>query len=221
MDFASALHTRLEAAIASDGLGVDASACHGLLCGLLCGRNVSVEDGAGETATADLIEQALRLLAEDAPAAMVPDETLRLLVHTMNWTAGELGQDDFRLALVLPDEAAPVSLRTAALGEWVHGFLLGLGLGGDHSGASDRGGGADPADPLAREYGWATDADTRELLVDFAELTRVDTDVEDGDDAERDLLELVEFVRVGTMVLYEASISPPAHGPGGCHRAGP
>lgn len=185
-----------------------------MVCGLLCGRAVSGEESDGD-ATLDLVRQALGFLAEDAPATAAPDETARLLAHTLNWTAGELGRDDFRLALVLPDEEAPIGQRAGALADWVHGFLFGYGFGGDHGGASGR------ADPLTREYGRAVDPEARELLADFTELARVDVEVEEGDDAERDLLELVEFVRVGTMVLYESggpdAAEPASTGGSGIH----
>lgn len=176
MQFAAALHSRLEAAIANDGLGVGAAACHGLVCGLVCGP--SSESGT-------TIAQALALLAEDVPIEATEGETRDLLRHTMSWTAGELEHEDFRLELVLPDDESPLQERAKALGEWVQGYLLGLGLSGAPSDSS-------------------LEADVREVLADFGHLAQLDAEVESGEDAERSLVELTEFVRVGAMLVYEA-----------------
>lgn len=85
---------------------------------------------------------------------------------------------------LLPDEATPLAERALALYDWSRGFLYGLGIVGvDVSGLSEQG---------------------REVLSDFASITRLDLDdLDDSENNEQALMELTEFVRVAAMLVYE------------------
>ncbi len=80
---------------------------------------------------------------------------------------------------LLPDDTRPIEERLGALARWCSGFLYGVGLGG----AGRR------------------DAQREEVLIDVGEIARLDARAADGEEAERGLVELVEFVRVGMMLL--------------------
>lgn len=93
-------------------------------------------------------------------------------------------QGDFDLELLLPEDDASLAERSDALGEWCRGFLYGLGLyGGDISKRlSD---------------------DAREVVADLVEFTRLDVEEEASEQAEKALNEIVEYLRVGVLLIYE------------------
>lgn len=94
-----------------------------------------------------------------------------------------LESPDCTFVPLLPDDGRPIDERVAALGRWTSGFLYGIGLGG------------------ALEPEAARD----EVLADFAELARLDPDCEADEDSERGYAELVEFLRVGVMLIRASS----------------
>jgi uncharacterized protein YgfB (UPF0149 family) len=93
--------------------------------------------------------------------------------------AGEMG-----LELLLPDDGAPLRERGQALADWCKGFLFGIGLAGA---------------ALHR----ALSADAREVIGDLTELSRLDADEEDNEGSEAAYAELVEYVRVGVLLIHE------------------
>jgi uncharacterized protein YgfB (UPF0149 family) len=104
-------------------------------------------------------------------------------------SAEELSSGGFAFAPLLPDDEAPLVERCAALGEWCGGFLYGLGSGG------------------LRELS-SLPPEVREALADLGQLARLagetgETGEPDGE--ERDYAELVEYVRVAVMSVYEDS----------------
>jgi uncharacterized protein YgfB (UPF0149 family) len=98
-------------------------------------------------------------------------------------THAQLGEERFDLELRLPDDDAPLVDRIQALGQWCQGFLGGLGLGG--------------IDPTR------LGGDTEEFLNDLASIAQVAHD-EETEEAEGDLIELVEYLRVGTYLVRDA-----------------
>lgn len=93
---------------------------------------------------------------------------------------------DFTLALFLPDDSCPLAERSAALVQWCEGFLNGLGIAGL------------PEFDLLSDEG-------REVIQDIYKICRIDVEniAETGEDEENAFMELVEYVRMGAMLLYE------------------
>ena len=91
---------------------------------------------------------------------------------------------DLGFQLLLPDEDCPLTERVDALAEWCHGFLNGYGV-------------------AAGEQGLATTADCQEILEDFTRICRVAIDDNTGEEDEQALFELIEYVRMGTILIYE------------------
>jgi uncharacterized protein YgfB (UPF0149 family) len=48
-----------------------------------------------------------------------------------------------------------------------------------------------------------TDADVLEMIKDFSEISKLDGDVLDGEQNAQDLSEIIEFVRMGTLLIQE------------------
>lgn len=83
----------------------------------------------------------------------------------------------------LPDENSDLRDRLEALGHWTNGFLVGLALGGLQ--AKD------------------LDEDLKEGLNDLRAISLVDTDTEVSEAAEKQLFELIEYVRMVLLHLFE------------------
>jgi uncharacterized protein YgfB (UPF0149 family) len=77
--------------------------------------------------------------------------------------------------------------RATAVYDWCRGFLFALGLAGVHE------------RDLSEQ--------TREVFRDFADITRLDfDDLAEGDDHEDALTEIVEFLWVAAMLVYEERV---------------
>ena len=101
----------------------------------------------------------------------------------------ELEAGDMGFTLLLPDDGEPLRQRTAALADWCHGFMHGLAL----AGGADQGAMADMLD----------EAIPAEILDDFSEITKAGADETEGEDSEQAYVELVEYVRVSTQLIYD------------------
>jgi uncharacterized protein YgfB (UPF0149 family) len=143
-------------------------------------------------ASAYRFEDWLHEILPEGQAAPVAAEALRNLYAA---TLDALEQTDMGFELLLPSDAQPITARTAALAEWCQGFLYGLGSG-------------NITDPrrLPGEVG--------EIVRDFAEITRAGVDSSESEDSnESAYAELVEFVRVGTQLLFEELAAARRAGP--------
>ena len=89
---------------------------------------------------------------------------------------------DFQL--ILPDEDSTLGERVNALAEWCHGFLNGYGVSAGNLNNS-----------LSEE--------TREVLEDFTRICRVSIDEETDDEDEQAFMELIEYIRMGTIMIYD------------------
>ena len=95
-----------------------------------------------------------------------------------------IASPDFDFRLLLPEDDTPLSWRVDALGKWCQGFLNGFGLEEDIQSVS-------------------LDEPSRELIEDFARICHVGLDQDEAYENEQALVELIEYVRVGVMTLFE------------------
>lgn len=96
----------------------------------------------------------------------------------------QLEDSDMGFEPMLPDESVPLAKRAEALVEWCRGFLGGVGL----SGAGSVNG------PFTDE--------AAEIMRDFATIAGSQFDYGDDDEDETALTEVLEFVRVGVLLLH-------------------
>ncbi|MBI5039879.1 MAG: UPF0149 family protein [Gammaproteobacteria bacterium] len=151
-----------------------AAEVHGLLCGLLC-------------AAGRLVEKTwLVQVFADADNRSVAFQQGRAAVQRLAaWTVEALNDPVLGMDLLLPDDDQPLAERTAALGEWCQGYLLGLAAGGVDQ------------DALLTE-------DIAELIHDFTEISQAGFDVDAAnDDDEAAFCDVVEYVRVGVLLIYD------------------
>ncbi len=169
-------HEVLRQRLESAGLDVDASELHGILCGLLC-AGVREPEAAW---LAEVFEDGVDW--QDLLVQECRQELGRLFAVTREQLAG--GGMDF--SLLLPDDDRPLRERAGSASRWCQGFLYGTGLAGRDG---DAGVGSEEA---------------AEALLDIAEIARMDVaGVGAGEAEEASLSEIVEYLRVAAMLLWE------------------
>jgi len=91
-----------------------------------------------------------------------------------------MASDEFIFDLFLPDEQDPVNQRGFAIMQWCQGFLFGMGR-------------------IETSSEWP--GDVGEILKDIVEFTKLDTDIDDEDEAESALMEIQEYLRASVMLI--------------------
>ncbi|HET7925427.1 MAG TPA: UPF0149 family protein [Rhodanobacteraceae bacterium] len=135
-------------------------------------------------------EWPLALQIEPPSANALNDAALRRL-YTECRT--QLEDPDLGFEPLLPGNEAPVEHRAEALVEWCRGFLGGVGL----SGAQPR----------------VLSTDATEVLSDISRIAGSQFAYEDAEEDENALSEVLEFVRVGVLLLHAEMRKPrkPTH----------
>ncbi|HEX9878479.1 MAG TPA: UPF0149 family protein [Gammaproteobacteria bacterium] len=184
-------YSTLTAAIDELGLGVGASEFHGGICGILC--------AAGPGALRAWM--AAVSFEEPVPADAIAERAIETLrdAEMMSWQT--LSAVDFAFEPLLPAAELALPERVAALAAWCGGFLSGLGLGSEELTQSTMRG------DTSGGYEYGTMPDTlAEVLADFSQISRAGLgapDLEDAAQADFDLAELVEYVRIGVQLVFE------------------
>lgn len=156
------------------GMTLNPSELHGAITGLLAaGFNVS--DESQRDAALAVLEQAL--------AVDLHGEVADLSRRTLAATLSAVRDADFAFRPLLPDDDDPFDHRLASLGRWASGFITGF------TQAVTVGQGADAT----------VQPHTAEALKDFAAIAQVDNSEEESDEAERELEELIEYMRMAAL----------------------
>lgn len=120
-------------------------------------------------------------IREDESQLEVPEPVQKLFAETVASLADLTGTFD----LMLPTDEAPLEERAEALHDWCLGFLYGYGLAG----------GRDPA---------KLPPDAAEVLRDIHQFAQASFDLgEDAEEDEQAYSDLVEYLRVGVLLLHE------------------
>ncbi|MDH5300617.1 MAG: UPF0149 family protein [Gammaproteobacteria bacterium] len=164
---------RLNQSLSSARAEADAAEAHGILCGLFC--------ATGQSAKQLWIEQ---IMGDYDPQNLLLKEALNLLSEMHDITIEQFQQGQFALQLMLRADVEPLEERVQDLGEWCQGFLYGLTIAGIKD-----------LDNLPK--------DAREVLQDILHISKADfDDNEDEDAGESAYAEVVEYVRIGALVVY-------------------
>ncbi len=161
---------------ASQGAINHPSELHGLLIGRLAGGE-RLE--AEEWLKLVVEHMGLEQLAQDEKS----ERALTNLVDLYAKNLQELERGAMEFQLILPDDEFVLSQRVEALGMWVRGFLEGLAL--------------TTAGQLA-----SADNDIQELLRDLVAISQIDVHVGDSEEAEKEINEIIEYVRVSVVTLF-------------------
>jgi yecA family protein len=114
-----------------------------------------------------------------------------LLARLFTDCRARLEDQGFGFEPLLPGEDEPLSERADALVQWCRGFLGGLGLSGVNA-----------------ERGLSDDGN--EILRDFGAIAASQLEYEGSEEDESALFEVLEFIRVGVMLLHAELAPPPA-----------
>lgn len=109
--------------------------------------------------------------------------------HIKEYVAGvwvqiseSLDSIEMKFDLFLPDENTPVTIRSTGLSDWCNGFISGY--------------------ELIKPTGAEVSEEIKEVLKDFRSISRLNEHIEETEENEGDLMELEEYVRMGTILLY-------------------
>jgi uncharacterized protein YgfB (UPF0149 family) len=151
----------------------DLAECHGITCGLLC-------------RLPDASLDALMGLLDMLELVKTPGSGLRLaLEDLLIATRAQLSDEDMGFSLWLPNDDEMLEERTMALSQWCSGFLAGLGSSGDET--------------LSAMSDEANDA-----LRDLQQISTADvSDTDESDEDENAFSEIVEYIRVVTLMIRE------------------
>ncbi len=112
------------------------------------------------------------------------EDCLAILTQLANQVKDEVLSEEISFDLLLPDDESIASERSTALAEWCAGFVTGLGIGG-----------------LGDSIELNDECD--EFIKDLVSISRMDTTVEEGEESEAAFFEIVEYIRVGVIMLHQ------------------
>jgi len=153
--------------------------------GFLCGRL-----SCGPVQMELLVRSSTQWLGMEGEAAESAESPLEEFYES---SLNDLQDMRFIFQPLLPDDELPLSERLLALGEWCSNYVSGLGEG------------------MADELELSTD--TQEALRDIAAIGQVSAEFDEGEESERDYLELVEYTRIAVQLIFsdlDAQIDPEA-----------
>lgn len=162
------------------GLTLNPSELHGGVVGMLA--------AAFNPKTPEQADTALSLL-EKALAVDLQGEVADFVQRLIAATRSAITDVDFAFRPLLPDDDDAIEQRLLSLGRWASGFLTGF-----TQAVSVHQSGDDVIEPTAAE-----------ILKDLAAIAQIDAAEEETEEAERELEELIEYVRVAAInVVHDA-----------------
>lgn len=109
-------------------------------------------------------------------------EAEALLYDVFNQCATQLTSHSLQFELLLPEEDSTLTRRLEGLRRWCQGYLYGVGT-------------------ASQESEWPEDM--REVIKDLTELTKLESDANEGNEAENDFMEIAEYVKTGVIYINE------------------
>lgn len=164
---------QVTAALLRLGAEMEAAELHGLMTGLCC--------AVGAAREGQLTPWLKSPDAEDAAGREAHD----LIASMPGIILAELSESECDFIPLLPPDDSELPQRTTALGEWCHGFLSGLATAGitDFSRLPE---------------------EASEFCQDLAEISQAGRyQHQENEEDEEAYFELVEYVRVGVMLMHE------------------
>jgi uncharacterized protein YgfB (UPF0149 family) len=166
-------YSRLEQLLNEAGFEYGPSEVHGMITGLICAGSRQVHE--------DWIESQFEHWPADD---LLVQEAREMLEQLYFATREQIGHEEMPFMPFLPNDSQSLSERVKQLSEWCEGYLYGLGLAGVTQ---------------TQLVG-----DAREALQDLTHFTHIDyAELESGEATEMAYMELQEFLKVVTMLMWE------------------
>lgn len=157
------------------------SELHGALCGRLAAGS-RIERG-------EWLAMVCEHMGLPPTATDDSDELRAFMMAAYDQTLELMKATDMSFQPLLPDDDYAIDQRLEALTSWVRGFLEGMALAAGES------------------LGEAPD-EIRELIEDLVAISQVADDDEPDDESEQQLMEIVEYVRLGALAVF-TEFNPP------------
>ncbi len=175
-------YTEMVELVKQSGAMQEPAECHGLLSALLCGSKDAIRIWLDE------------LITEQHEGDLLQEEAKEMLEGFAGVVKVQLQGTDLSYELLLPDDDNALHERVYAMAQWCQGFYLGLGIIG------------------INDLEQLPD-DSREVVQDMMEIARIENYDEQSEDqaTEEDegaYAELVEYLRVGVLLIYEELSKP-------------
>ncbi len=164
------------------GQTLNPSELHGVLVGLM---------GAGfDPDDEHHLEQTLASV-EKAVGMQLQGELVDIVSRLNLATLSAIVDTDYAFRVLLPDDDDPIEQRLRSFSNWVTGFISGYTEGMT----------------VRQAAGLAIQAEVADVLKDFASIAQVETDQVETEEAERQLEELVDYVRLATISIVQDAIN--------------
>jgi uncharacterized protein YgfB (UPF0149 family) len=161
----------------------DLAECHGVLCGMICRHH--------ELTATDFLHQLKALeLVEDPPSALHSD-----LIDLFDCTRTQLADEEMGFRMWLPDDDQTLDERTISLARWCTGLVAGIG-------------------PIQQKDGQKSmlSSEAVDALEDISQIAEAGiSGEEDSEEDEVAFFEIIEYVRVVTLMLREDLRGPGEH----------
>lgn len=152
---------------------VDAAEAHGIICCLTCAGNIM--DGQ---LWLEL------LLGVTGVEASISNGCRNALIELYDISSRQLQDENLTFQMLLPNDDIDIDKRVRALGFWCRGFMQGMQLANITGDEVD-------------------DEEVVEFFDDIAEIANIDyEDINPLDEDEQNYMEIIEYLRVGVMMVY-------------------
>lgn len=158
-------------------IAAGAAESHGFLSGYLC---------LSDDISKEVIQEYLLANTEIDSDGSTLNEYHALFTNLAEEVSNQMAAPEFDFQLLLPDDDSSISHRTKCLAEWCQGFLSGIGVVGNTN--------------------WqGLSSECHDVINDFYKICRLsaDDEQEDDEEAEQAFFELVEYVRMGTLLIHD------------------
>lgn len=181
----SDLYVAINTALERAESDIHAAEAHGVLCGFLC-----------SSANAKDTHWLQQVLPGAEAGDLLAQQTQQVLLKLQQYYLDQLNSSDFQFALLLPNDEQALAARLQALTQWCDGFSLGLSAGG-----------------LSQKRSHNLSEQSQEFIQDVLRFTELETHLQTNEENEAAYMQLVEYLKVGVVTLYEdchpASASAP------------
>jgi uncharacterized protein YgfB (UPF0149 family) len=143
--------------------------------GIVCGLicgGINLQDNSWYGVFYDLMNDGIAL----------PIDLKKMLQQVFTETSNEFLADDYQVRLLIADDEQYLNERIKSLAEWVESFMVGFAIG--------------------NEAKKTVSSEVKEALADLNQIAKIDTEVEDGEEAEQFLEEIIEYVRVSAILCF-------------------